>query len=344
MIDLYDEVGYIKNVLYYGIGQKWQRDVTLLTRYFKLEGLKKSEVKQKMLDKCELAANREKNRIIFNRMQDYKRLNTTIENAWKKDIPLRQITQIEISQEILDWFLELENSFIMTDEEVAKEKQKRPKVSIKHNKPINFERTKYLFTLYIWTKIQENYLDKPNMHYLKKYNKRFKHDANLKTSFNLTQERNLLYDLGFINVNYALGIDASFIKKYDVFNTPITDKNRIIIKGSQEEGEGDLFNCGYWLEKQKMGSFVCQNCGKEFANYRQYKKGGTPRKYCKECAELIGHNKHNNKNKIITCIDCDKEIEIDIQDGKTQRCVNCQIKHEQELTKNRVIKYRKKQM
>ena len=322
MIDLYDEVGYIKNVLYYGIGQKWQRDVTLLTRYFKLEGLKKSEVKQKMLDKCELAANRDKNRIIFNRMQDYKRLNTTIENAWKKDIPLRQITQIEISQEVLDWFLGLEDSFVMTDEEVMEEKQRRPKISIKHNKPINFERTKYLFTLYIWTKIQENYLDKPNMHYLKKYNKRFKHDANLKTSFNLTQERNLLYDLGFINVNYALGIDASFIKKYDVFNTPITDKNRIIIKGSQDEGEGDLFNCGYWLEKQKMGSFVCQNCGKEFAHYTHSFKEQS-RKYCKECANIIGHNL-NPYNKTQICIDCGKEFDINPLQSKTIRCFNCQ--------------------
>ena len=160
------------------------------------------------------------------------------------------------------------------------------------------------------------------MHYLKKYNKRFKHDANLKTSFNLTQERNLLYDLGFINVNYALGIDASFIKKYDVFNTPITDKNRIIIKGSQDEGEGDLFNCGYWLEKQKMGSFVCQNCGKEFAHYTHSFKEQS-RKYCKECANIIGHNL-NPYNKTQICIDCGKEFDINPLQSKTIRCFNCQ--------------------
>ena len=57
------------------------------------------------------------------------------------------------------------------------------------------------------------------MHYLKQYYKRFKQDANLKDSFSMPKERDLLFDLGYINVNYALGIDAIFISKNDVFNT-----------------------------------------------------------------------------------------------------------------------------
>lgn len=355
MIDLYNEVGYIKNLLKKGIGQKWQRDVTLLARYYKIVGdstlvdddtvvatpYKKKEIKAKILEKCEKAANRSQDPINFNRMRDYHKINSIIDKVWKDTTQLREIECIEIPKEVLDWFLGLEDSFVMTDEEVTIEKQKRPKVSIKHNKPINFERTKYLFTLYIWTKIQEHYLDKPNMHYIEKYKKRFKHDANLKPSFNLIQERNLLYDLGFIDVNNALGIKASFIDKYDVFKTPITNNNRIIIEGSKEEEQGDLVNCGYWLEKQKRGSFVCQNCGNEFAHYNntRQEKG---RKYCKECAALLGHNIHNNKDKVVVCQDCGKEINVSIKNSKTTRCVDCQIKHDSELTRLRVSKNRGK--
>jgi len=146
--------------------------------------------------------------------------------------------------------LGLEESVILTNEEVEAFKVKRPKISIKKNKPLSWNRTKYLFTLYIWTKVQENYLDKPNMHYLKKYNKRFQEDADLKPSFSMQRERDFLYDLGYININYALGIDVKFIEN-EIFNTEITDKNRVIISGE------DLYKCGYWLEKQKMGSFIC---------------------------------------------------------------------------------------
>lgn len=338
MIDLYDEVGYIKNLLKNGIGQKWQRDATLLARYYKLIGdskldnngeiitttsYKKKDIKDKILEKCEKAATRNQNPINFNRMHDYQRLNSIIDKVWKDTTKLREIESVEISREVLDWFLNLEDTFILSDEEVKLEKEKRPKVSIKHNNPINFERTKYLFTLFIWTKIQENYLDKPNMHYLEKYKKRFKHDANLKPSFNLVQERNLLYDLGFIDVNNALGIKTSFMDKYDVFKIPVTDSNRVVIEGSKEEGQGDLVNCGYWLEKQKMGSFVCQNCGNEFANYRKKSNKGAPRKYCKECSDLI--RKREVLNKTIICIDCGKEIDVEKHDGKTIRCVSCQL-------------------
>ena len=237
-------------------------------------------------------------------------------------------------REVVDWFLNLEESVTLTDEEVATLKQKRPKVTIKNN-VINWQRTKYLFTLYVWTKIQENYLDRPNMHYLKQYYKRFKEDADLKTSFNMQRERDLLFDLGYIYINYALGIDATFIKDNNVFQTPITDKNRVVLKG------GDLYKCGYWLEKQKMGSFICQHCGKEFAHYSKTKqeKG---RKYCKECAKNIVNKRKNIEYNIIKCIDCDIEVKVDKLDHKTCRCFDCQEKRDSELHRIRSQKYRAK--
>ena len=171
------------------------------------------------------------------------------------------------------------------------------------------------------------------MHYLKQYYKRFKEDADLKTSFNMQRERDLLYDLGYIYVNFALGIDAIFIRDNDVFRTPITDKNKVVLKGE------DLYKCGYWLEKQKMGSFICQNCGKEFAHYSKSSREKA-RKYCKECYDLIHHNNKNIEEKKIHCIDCGNIIKIDAKDNRTCRCLDCQEKRNLELHKIRSKKYR----
>ena len=305
MIDIYDEVGYIKTVLQDGLSEKWERDATLLIRYYKSQGERKSEVKKKLKEKCEHSK-----RFEYNPYVTFKRLNKIIDTAWKKEVPLREIRQIEMPREVVDWFLGLEDNVVLTDEEVAVLKQKRPKVTIKNN-VINWQRTKYLFTLYVWTKIQENYLDRPNMHYLKQYYKRFKEDANLKASFNMQKERDLLFDLGYIYINYALGIDATFIKDNDVFQTPITDNNRVILKGE------DLYKCGYWLEKQKMGSFICQHCGKEFAHYNKTKqeKG---RKYCKECAQIVGHNIKKIDYKTIVCVDCGEQLKTTFKKDSTR--------------------------
>ena len=323
MIDIYDEVGYIKTVLQDGLSEKWERDATLLTRYYKSQGEKKSEVKKKLKEKCEHSRN-----FVYQPYVMYKRLNKVIDNAWKKEIPLREIREIVIPREVVDWFLNLEESVVLTDEQVQELKKKRPKVTIK-NHVMNWQRTKYLFTLYIWTKVQEHYLDKPNMHYLKQYYKRFKEDADLKTSFNMQRERDLLYDLGYIYVNFALGIDATFIRDNDVFRTSINDKNKVVLKGE------DLYKCGYWLEKQKMGSFICQNCKKEFAHYSKSPRE-MARKYCKDCAGKVNKNYSNDKPRNAKeekrlCIDCGKECVIfSKKDFKTCRCPECQEKHTRE--------------
>ena len=79
-------------------------------------------------------------------------------------------------------------------------------------------RAKYLFTLYVWTKIQENYLSRPNIHYLEKYNKKLRNDADLKPSFSLTKERNVLFDLGFIDINHGLGVIPIFMDKEETID------------------------------------------------------------------------------------------------------------------------------
>lgn len=310
LIDIYDEIGYIKEVLEHGLSDKWERDATLLVRYYKTLGMKKSEVKKKLKDKCEKYVDG------YNPYVTFKRLNKIIDNAWKKDVPLREIKSVELSKEVVDWFLNLEN-YRITDEEVEELKKRRPKLKIS-NKPMNFSRIKFLFTLYIWTKVQENYLEHPNMHYLKKYGKRFKEDADLKTSFSLQRERDLLFDLGFIYINFAQGIDVKFIDSNEVFKIPITDKNRAVLKGE------DLYKCGYWLEKQRNGSFICENCGKEFANSSAVITKGRKRKYCKKCAKTVENDRVNEEFKTIVCIDCGNEVKIKLKDTKTCRCEDCQ--------------------
>ena len=337
MIEIYNEMNEIKNILEHGFGNySWIKGGTLLAKYFRDEGYKKSEVKKTVKEKCEKYCSSYKPN-----KGDFKKVDKFVDKVFKKDKngkyieSIRQIDSIEFTKDVLKWFLDLEDNFQITDEQLKEEKEKREKVSIK-NKPINFNRIKYLFTLFVWTKIQENYLERPNVHYLKNDTTRFKRCANLSTAFNLTNERNLLYDLGFIDINHAIGIIPIFMEE-EVFKIPITDENRVVLSGR------DLYECGYWLQKQKMGSFICQKCQKEFANYKKDNKG-RPRKYCKECAKLLEHGEVRKIKKQLFCIDCGKPINqeaISKYNSKTVRCVDCQVKHNNLIKKNYYQKLKK---
>lgn len=302
MIEIYDEEGYIKEVIEHGLSmERWMRDLTLLVRYWKGEGKEiygsKKKVKDKAKEKCQKYVRG------WNDNIHYKNFNKVFEVAWKNNAPLRKIKSIEFSREVLDWFLNLEN-YEITDEDVKKIQAERPKVVVK-NKVMNERRIRFLFTLFVWSKIQESYLEKYNMHYLKGYEKRFKECADLNSAFNLKNERNLLFDLGFINVNHSLGIDAIFMDR-EVFKIPVTDENRIVLTGD------DLYKCGYWLEKQKYGFYVCQNCGKEVLK-KSKPRGGRPNKYCSKCAKEknFGITMDIEDNNFITkCEKCGKEIEL----------------------------------
>lgn len=309
MIEIYDEEGYIKEVIEHGLSSdRWMRDLTLLVRYWKGEGkevyVSKKRVKDKAREKCQRYVRG------WNDNIHYKNFNTVFEAAWKNKEPLRKIKSIEFTEDVLNWFLGLE-SLEISEDKVKELKSIRPKVTIK-KQVMNERRVRFLFTLFVWSKIQENYLEKYNMHYLRGYEKKFKENADLNSSFNLKNERNLLFDLGFININHVLGIDAIFMNN-DVFKIPVTDENRIILSGE------DLYNCGYWLEKQKYGYYVCQNCGKEVLKKKKPKNNIT--KYCPECSiQLRNHTKSQH-----FCIDCGVEIEYDsVTKRIRKRCAICQ--------------------
>lgn len=340
MVDIYDEVGYIKEILEHGIDDiKWERDAKLLARFYAGQGMKKSEVKVILKEKCKRTV---KN---FNEYRDYKRLNKRIDEAYKMEkngIPLRETREIIISRQILDWFLNLESTFEISDEKIKEEYNNR-KVKLS-KKPINFNRTKVLFTLYIWTRIQEGYVTVPNVHYLKKYIKRFKDDACVTSNFSVNKELDILGDLRLIkiifsqkNKNNEKGTIPQFMEDSpEIFKKDIPLEDKIIIKGI------DLYKCGDWLAKQKFGFFTCQNCGKEFP-FKGKGKGEKKRKYCDDCYKLL----YRHKTKIIDgdptkriCVDCGRTFYVTNENNhKSIRCADCQEKRDKESKQ----RYRNKQ-
>nr|DAW91628.1 MAG TPA: hypothetical protein [Bacteriophage sp.] len=85
-------------------------------------------------------------------------------------------------------------------------------------------------------------------------------------------------------------------------------------------GRNDLYLCGKWLEMRKFGTFRCQKCRKLLPYSRNYEKGGTPKKYCDECAKLV---KNCTKEKYYCC-DCGKEIEHNsVTKRIRKRCATC---------------------
>lgn len=336
MVDIYDEIGHIKNVLSQGPSPtKWERDAKLLARFYASEGMKKSEAKQILTKKCETYCKE-----TFNRFRDYKRLNKAIDEAYKMNKqgkPLRAIKELVISKEVLDWFLGLEDNFEISEEQ-AKEIALNRKVRVK-SKPLNFARIRMLFTFYIWTLVQTDYVNVPNVHYLKGNMKRFKLDGDLPTGFSVNKEKNVLRDLGFLYINNKQGIDPVFIKEYDVFQIPITDENRVVITGD------DMYNCGIWLEKQKFGYFVCENCGKEFP-YKGKGKGEKKRKYCEDCYKILYRKKTplvSNDKKDRICVDCGKSFTVIKENNwKTIRCLDCREKRRKELQHKAYLKRKEK--
>ena len=325
MVDIYDELGHIKNILANGLdGVKWQRDAKLLARFYASEGKKKSEVKKILREKCEKYA------LYYNHVVYFKVLNKIIDTAYKENKqgkPIRHITKIEIPKEAVDWFLNLEKNFTIDDEKKKNISKNRKRNITNH--PINLNRTKMLFTFYIWTLVQKDYVRVPNVHYIKKYMKRFKEDANLPKSFSVNVEKNILSDLGLLYINGEQGIDPVFMVNYpEFFNVEITEKNRVILSGD------DMYNCGLWLEKQKFGSFVCQNCGREFP-FKGKGKGEKTRKYCEECSKLL-YGKMEVKEKI--CVDCGKNFTTPAHDTRSIRCYECQREHKKQLQKKRLEK------
>lgn len=339
MIKIYNEEGYIKELLEHGIhDDNWNNDCTLLAKYYRDEGLKKAEIRKILKEKCKkYCPSYDESKGHF------RRIDKIVAKIFRKDSngeyieKIRKVKEVVTTKEVIKWFLDLETRFELTDEQIEIEKKRRPKVSVKKH-PMNFNRIRYLFTLYIWTKIQENYLDRPNIHYLRKEMQEFKKCSGIGAGFSLTNERNFLFDLGFIDINHAIGVITVFMDKYDVFKIPVTEENKVVIE------EDELHECGNWLLKQKMGSFVCQRCGKEFAHY-SFSPQEKKRKYCKECSSILFHDVDIRELKTYTlqCVDCKKTKRVELKERpEIFICEECKKKRRDEKRKYHAREYRAK--
>lgn len=329
MVDIYDELGHIKNVLEHGLDpMRWERDASLLARFWAAEGRKKSDVKVSLKEKCRRYA------FNYNPYRDYKRVNKIVDSAFKDQKngkPIRHTSRVVFPREVLDWFLGLDESFVVSkekSEEIARNRKCRLS-----ERPMNFNRVKTLFTLYVWTLIQSDYIQVANIHYLKKYMKKFKDDADLPSSFSMNRELNILRDLGLLYINSERGVDVVFLKEFEVFKTPVTDENRVELSGE------DLYKCGIWLEKQKFGSYVCQNCGREFP-FKGLGKGEKRRKYCPECHDRLFRHKAEDLGLERECVDCGRYFSVEESTSRVRRCEECQ--HKRDLESKRRYKERKR--
>ena len=299
----------------------------------KSQGCSKKKVKEICIDKCTKYV---KN---FNSIKDGSDLKKSIDKVWrnwktKGDNPskFREIDYVEFPKEVLDWFLALEDDFIITDEERKQINELRAPTKVKRT-PMNFNRIKVLFTLYIWSLIQKEYMVGGwNYFNLDDWYPKLKKDSDLPTSYNILNERNILEDLGFLKTTEKnVDVILELFDKFDVFNIEVTYKNRIRLEGE------DLYNCGHWLKKQKYNWFVCERCGKEVFD-KNKPLGGRPRKYCKECAEII---KMEEADLVVYCLKCRKPL---VRNASMHRfrglCRNCYTEIENEKARKRMQKLR----
>ena len=291
--------------------------MTLLIKYWKSppESKSKKEIKKLAINKCVMYVPHFKD----SQVKRAPEINKMVERVWKDwkidgDNPskLRTINSIGFSKEVLNWFLNLEETCVIDDEKKLKMQEMRSPARIS-NHPMTFTRTRFLFTLFVWACIQSNYAN-GLYHNIDKSIKKLRLDGDLPTSFNVLNERNILEDLGFIRTtdkNVDLLLD--FIEKEPVFSIPVTKDNEIKLEGL------DLYDCGKWLEKQKYGSFTCQYCGEEIVHYSN-KPNEKRRKYCNKCATIL--KSHNLRKKY--CIDCGEEL-LELTNGRRRiRCALCQ--------------------
>ena len=165
-------------------------------------------------------------------------------------------------------------------------------------------RQKVLFTLLVLAKYYNAVSDKNKNWTNLEYKKIFKL-ANVQLSIqNQALLINDLYNCGFVNVSKNVGkpnIQVNFVDNES--DTVLT------ITRLKDLGKEYLMFCG-------EDYIRCQKCGTLVKNYRNTNK------YCKICGQY-----QPIETKIITCVDCGKEINVDAKDNQTIRCNDCYKKY-----------------
>ena len=299
MLKNLDEITKLQEILENGFSEDWKNEVRILTKHLKLQGIKKCKIKEQIKSKLENEVE------AYNKFTMFNTVNNIIDKAWKDDKPLRQITQITIPQATVDWFLALEGQKIPQETILSIKAKKATKVIEKF---WNWNRVKMLWTLYVWAKIQQQYSDFWQYVAVEREVGHFRECAGLPEKYKVVQESNNLHDLGIVRISSERNLQLQFLEQLP------QDGDMVTISGQ------DMVKCGYWLEKQKMGSFICQRCGKEIAITNAT---GRKRKYCPDCTSPKGTIQD-------VCIDCGKVFEKSAKATKTCRCYKCQQERDKE--------------
>ena len=294
------EITKLKEILENGFSADWKNEVRILTKHLKLQGIKKCKIKEQIKEKLEKEVEE------YNKFTMFNTVNNIIDKAWKDDKPLRQITQITIPKATVDWFLALEGQKVPQETIDAIRAKKTTKVIEKF---WNWNRVKMLWTLYVWSKIQQQYSDFWQYVAVEREVGYFRECAGLPDRYKVVQESNNFNDLGMIKISSQRNLQLLFLDELP------QDGDMVTISGQ------DMVKCGYWLEKQKKGSYICQRCGKEIAITNST---GRKRKYCPDCTSKKGTIQ-------AICIDCGKVFEKSAKATKTCRCVKCQEIRDKEL-------------
>ena len=300
MLKNLDEIKKLKEITENGFSEDWKNEIRILTKHLKLQGIKKCKIKEQIKEKLEKEVEE------YNKFTMFNTVNNIIDKAWKDDKPLRQITQITIPKATVDWFLALEGKKIPKETIDAIKAKKATKVIEKF---WNWNRVKMLWTLYVWSKIQQQYSDFWQHVAVEREVGYFRECAGLPERYKVVQESNNLHDLGIVRISSERKLELLFLEQLPY------DGDMVTLTGQ------DMVKCGYWLEKQKKGSYICQECGKEIAITNTT---GRKRKYCPDCTEKKGTIQ-------AICIDCGKVFTKSAKATKTCRCAKCQRERDKEL-------------
>lgn len=300
MLKNLDEITKLQEILENGFSEDWKNEVRILTKHLKLQGIRKCKIKEQIKAKLEKEVEE------YNKFTMFNTVNNIIDKAWKDDKPLRQITEITIPKATVDWFLALQGK--KTPKEIidAIKAQKATKVIEKF---WNWNRVKMLWTLYVWSKIQQQYSDFWQNVAVEREVGYFRECAGLPERYKVVQESNNLNDLGMVKISSKRKLELLFLEELP------QDGDMVTLTGQ------DMVKCGYWLEKQKMGSYICQKCGREIAVTNTT---GRKRKYCPDCTSTKGTIQ-------ASCVDCGKVFTKSAKATKTCRCAKCQEMRDREL-------------
>ena len=176
-------------------------------------------------------------------------------------------------------------------------------------------RQKVLFALLVLAKYYNAVSDKNKNWTNLEYKKIFKL-ANVQLSIqNQALLINDLYNCGFVNVSKNVGKPNIQVNFVDNESDGVLTITRL-----KDLGKEYLMFCG-------EDYIRCQKCGTLVKNYRNTNK------YCKTCGQY-----QPIETKIITCVDCGKEIEINSSSRKI-RCNDCyrleRQEHNRKMYRNR---------